>query len=82
MMIQQLIKKPIEELEALTDKELEEYFSPMYNVTRPEVVARLKRAGQSAASSAGSKLDSVQAQKMAKARAIAQNLGFDLDDVL
>lgn len=46
MSLEELLDMSADQLEKMTDKELEDYFRPFFNVTRPEQVARKSSGGQ------------------------------------
>ncbi len=75
MTIEELLDYPAEKTEKMTDKELIEYFTPFFPVTRPELVNKEKSSGQSRVS----KQEEMELKiKLNKAKALAKSFGIDL----
>lgn len=72
MTIEELLEFPIEKLEQLSDKELEEVFKPYFSITRPEVSSSLSSNKKVTKDDIETKL------KMQKAKELAKKFGFDL----
>lgn len=81
MTIEQLLACSPEQLEAMTDAELQAHFTPYLKVTRPELQetkrekSTIKHAGYSTGHKSVSK---EKADKIRQAKIIAKQFGFDL----
>ncbi len=73
MTIEQLLECSVEKLEAMSDKELTEYLSPYFNVTRPEMQIK-----NSSLQKVSRQADIELKLKMQRAMAIAKSFGIDL----
>ena len=69
MTLEELLDCSVEKLEAMSDKELEEYFRPFFNVTRPEMQEK---------KSSRIPEDIETKLKIAKAKLLAKQFGIDL----
>jgi hypothetical protein len=76
MTLKQLLESSADDLEKLTDAQLEEWFAPMFNVTRPDASARASTSGKSSSFQSRE-----EAAKVAKAKAIASSFGIDLNSL-
>lgn len=75
MTIEELLEFDSAKLAKMTDKELDEYFKPFYNVTRPELAPKPAKGISSVR-----KLNSNDPQKQL-AYAMLRSFGVDLSDV-
>ncbi len=74
MTLEDLLECSADKLEALSEKELDEYFSPYYTVTRPDLSKEYKPTIVKS-----NKMEEMQLNmKLAKARAIAKSFGIEL----
>ena len=72
MTLEELLEYPAEKLEALSDKELTDYFMPFFPTTRPELQVN------KAAPMKNKQEDMELKIKLQKARLIAKSFGIDL----
>lgn len=76
MTIQQLLNCSAEQLEALSDSQLEEYFKPYFNVTRPDR-AMIKQAAEKSAR----RNNSIQKTFDPRLMALMNEAGVDIDEL-
>lgn len=77
MTIEQLLNAPADQLEKITNTELESYFAPYLNVTRPERVIQ-ERSSTTARPSSSKKPDPTKTAQYQKARALAEQFGLKI----
>lgn len=70
MTVEQILGCRVEELEAMSDKELEQHFAPYFNVTRPDLAKKLDSSIKSRTP--------VQDERTRRAQAILDSFGFDV----
>lgn len=82
MTIEQLRNLSLEQLEAMSDKELTEHCRPHFEVTRPQVSLRERKAAASADKSSKNNNNKVsnneKQKKLEAAKQMARKLGIDI----